>query len=277
MEQLIFGTVYLAKGIVYGMIIYMIFFCATKAANCRKEKPSEVRYITEAIFTIYIVILLQITGTFNIFSWKFTANGTFNWVPFINEDIRLILLNVLLFVPMGILIPLIFKLGRGWINISAVGAGSSILIELIQMFFAGRTADIDDILANTAGCVMGYVIFLCGKKLWQQGSKKQIGIGTFTGIAAIAVLLLSLPFNRICLGDVLLMQGNFPAWSGNTGEIYSMEGIHYTLVYGVLIELILFLVTRKKKCDFGAKAGLFICAGACALILTVMVIEQIWK
>lgn len=37
MEQLIFGTVYLAKGIVYGMIIYMIFFVRQRQQTAEKK------------------------------------------------------------------------------------------------------------------------------------------------------------------------------------------------------------------------------------------------
>lgn len=277
MDKLILGTTYFARGILFGVAIYAIFFCVAKVTGCRKGNRSGACIAVEAIFTIYLVTLLQITGVDSVFSWKFTMSGTCNWIPFSNEEIKLVLLNVLLFIPMGFFVPLIIRKSRSWIRTIAFGSGCSLLIELSQMFLIGRTADVDDFLANTAGCVIGYALFRHGKKLWQRSKgNKPIGIGTFTGLAAIAVLLFCIPFGRVCLGDVLLMQGAIPSWSGDSGTVYSMEGIHYTLVFGILLEVVFLLAAKKWNRDFGANAGFWISTSAGILILLVMGVEQVW-
>lgn len=277
MDKLILGTTYFARGLLFGAIVYAIFFCAAKVTGCRKGKCSGVRIAMEAIFTMYLVTLLQITGVDSVFSWRFTMSGTCNWVPFSNEEIKLVLLNVLLFLPMGFFVPLLIRKSRSWIRTIAFGAGCSLLIELSQMILIGRTADVDDFLANTSGCAIGYVLFQCGEKLWQRSKgNRPVGIGTFTGLAAIAVLLFCIPLGRVCLGDVLLLQGAIPAWSGDSETVYSMEGIHYTLVFGIFLEVIFLLASKKWNGDFGANAGFWISTGAGILILLVMGIEQVW-
>ena len=70
-----------------------------------------------------------------------------------------ILGNSLLFVPVGILWPVAFpKLDRFW-KVVLAGAGLSLLIEILQLPFAVRATDIDDLILNTAGCMAGYGIF----------------------------------------------------------------------------------------------------------------------
>lgn len=275
MDKLILGTTYFAKGILFGTIVYAIIFCAAKVTGCRKEKISGACIAVEWIFTIYLVTLLQITGVFSIFSWDFTMSGTCNWVPFVNEEIKLVVLNVLLFIPMGFFVPLVIRKNWDGVRTIVFGACCSLLIELSQMFLLGRTADVDDLLTNTAGSAIGYALFLCGRKLWQRSNeRKQIGVGTFDGFAAIIVLLFCTPFKRIYLGDVLLLQCAIPIWSGNSESVYSMSGIHYTLIFGLLLELLFLAVCKKRSSDFGAKAGFWISIGAGMLILLMMGLEQ---
>jgi glycopeptide antibiotics resistance protein len=67
---------------------------------------------------------------------------------------------VLLFVPLGILVPLLLpRLGRPW-RVLAVGAGVSLLVELAQLPMPGvRRADVNDLLMNVAGTGLGWLLY----------------------------------------------------------------------------------------------------------------------
>jgi glycopeptide antibiotics resistance protein len=67
--------------------------------------------------------------------------------------------NVLLFVPFGFLLPLLVpRLGRGW-QVMAIGAATSFCIELVQVTMPGiHRADINDLLLNTAGVALGWLL-----------------------------------------------------------------------------------------------------------------------
>lgn len=69
--------------------------------------------------------------------------------------------NVLLFVPFGFLLPLLApRVGGRW-RVVAVGAATSLCIELVQITMPGiHRADINDMLLNTAGVALGW--FLLG-------------------------------------------------------------------------------------------------------------------
>ena len=79
--------------------------------------------------------------------------------------------NVAMFVPSGIVLPIVYKkLNRVW-KVVAVGALISLCIELLQLPFASRASDIDDLILNTLGALVGYGIyamfrrrFVCSKK-----------------------------------------------------------------------------------------------------------------
>ena len=65
--------------------------------------------------------------------------------------------NVLLFVPLGFLLPLLVPAMRRWWQALAVGAGVSLLIELYQLAWPGvRKTSVDDLLMNALGTLLGF-------------------------------------------------------------------------------------------------------------------------
>lgn len=81
-----------------------------------------------------------------------------------------IISNILIFVPIGFLYPVVFKrLRRFWRTLAFVFL-FSFAIEFLQ-YFIGRSADIDDLLQNTTGGIAGYAVYtsfshVFGKKQW---------------------------------------------------------------------------------------------------------------
>lgn len=67
--------------------------------------------------------------------------------------------NILVFVPLGVLLVLAKPWGRrpAWPMAVATGAAFSSGIEILQ-FSIGRTADIDDVILNTLGVIVGATI-----------------------------------------------------------------------------------------------------------------------
>lgn len=88
------------------------------------------------------------------------------WVqvtPLITADPAGIILNVALFAPLGILLPLVARISSARGTLLATFL-LSLSIELVQFVLAvtvggGRIADIDDLLANCAGGLCGYGLF----------------------------------------------------------------------------------------------------------------------
>ena len=66
--------------------------------------------------------------------------------------------NVIIFVPFGILLPEIFSKTRNILKILGITFATSFFVEFIQ-FFIGRSVDIDDLMLNVLGSLIGYFIW----------------------------------------------------------------------------------------------------------------------
>ena len=96
-----------------------------------------------------------------------------NWVPMVNlldyEEFSEILLNLIgntaMFIPIGIVWPSVFKKLNTHGKVIVAGVGFSLCIEILQLPFYDRVSDVDDLILNTVGFLMGYGIYLLVKKI----------------------------------------------------------------------------------------------------------------
>ena len=76
---------------------------------------------------------------------------------------RVLLLNVIgnaaMFIPTGILLPILDRRLDSFWKVVGAGALISLCIELLQLPFAVRASDVDDLLLNTLGVALGYGIY----------------------------------------------------------------------------------------------------------------------
>lgn len=67
--------------------------------------------------------------------------------------------NIVMFIPLGILLPAVFpKLRRLW-KTTLVTAGAIILVEMAQLITLVGSCDVDDLLLNVLGAALGYGFF----------------------------------------------------------------------------------------------------------------------
>ncbi|MFS0693250.1 VanZ family protein [Streptomyces nitrosporeus] len=72
--------------------------------------------------------------------------------------------NLALGVPFGILLPLFSRRTRGVLRVGLLTVATMLLVELIQgTLITGRAFDVDDVLLNTTGALLGYL--LVGRRL----------------------------------------------------------------------------------------------------------------
>ncbi|MFJ8457522.1 VanZ family protein [Lysinibacillus xylanilyticus] len=108
-------------------------------------------------------------GLFDYSDWRLTTNFVpfetilryINYSQYFNLDIIIINLlgNLLIFTPMGFLLPLLSKKYRKAWSIICVGFFSSLAVETVQFIFRVGSADIDDLILNTLGAWLGYLVY----------------------------------------------------------------------------------------------------------------------
>ena len=72
--------------------------------------------------------------------------------------------NTAMFVPLGIIWPSVFRKLDTPAKVISAGVGLSAFIEILQLPFFDRVSDIDDLLLNSLGYLVGYGIYLIVKK-----------------------------------------------------------------------------------------------------------------
>lgn len=142
-------------------------------------------YLWKALFFIYIIILLKavvfklptdIMRTL-VDSWdeSVVRNGMAgaNFTPFRTIDMYIrywdwgslrsfenLIGNVLAFLPFGIFLPSIWKNCRNIFVCAGYGLTFVLGIELFQMFSGFGIFDVDDIILNCTGILVGYILYL---------------------------------------------------------------------------------------------------------------------
>ncbi|NMM64349.1 VanZ family protein [Clostridium sp. P21] len=123
---------------------------------------SRIHYGMAIAFAIYIISVFHFTGTgtlYDILYYRFEITQKLNFIPFSNEiDIVVYLQNILLFIPFGILLPSLWKKYDKVLYILVSGFSFSMFIEVTQLL-NNRSTDIDDLILNTIGGLIGYGIY----------------------------------------------------------------------------------------------------------------------
>jgi len=79
--------------------------------------------------------------------------------PALRDAVKQIGGNLLLGVPFGVLVPVVAPRARGLLRVLLLTATVMLLVEFAQgALVTGRAFDIDDVILNTAGALIGYLI-----------------------------------------------------------------------------------------------------------------------
>ena len=123
------------------------------------------------------------------------------------EDWKNGILNILLFVPLGVVLPLLWNSFRNTKKAILFGFTMSLAIELLQIL-TFRATDVNDLITNTFGALFG---FLCAKVLLQSFPSTK-GIADNAKIKDLLLFLMIVltvmfflyPFVSAALWDLLL-------------------------------------------------------------------------
>ena len=76
--------------------------------------------------------------------------------------------NTAMFLPIGVIWPLVFPRLDSHKKVIAAGVGFSLCIEILQLPFFDRVTDIDDLLLNSLGYLAGYALYLLAKGIFRK-------------------------------------------------------------------------------------------------------------
>ncbi len=148
---------FLLPGLTAGILFLLL---SEIALYFRGERVTGLRRIFTVATELYLAGVFTLTMPFG--AYHPFADDSLNLIPFkalihaFSEPLNFFG-NLLLYLPLGIFLPLLFVRGRGWLFALKTGAALSFSIELLQLFTT-KSMDIDDILLNTLGTLAGLLI-----------------------------------------------------------------------------------------------------------------------
>jgi glycopeptide antibiotics resistance protein len=155
-------------------------------------KNKVLRTCISFLFVVYILILIKLillkspgdlkSHFIDDYSWKLLKKNISegNYIPFYTVKYYFAGIdkmkytkenlagNVLLFFPLGIFLPLLFRKVCGFQRIIIAGFLLSLSFELIQLFAILGNFDVDDIILNMLGTALGFGIYILIIELMKQ-------------------------------------------------------------------------------------------------------------
>jgi len=175
-----------------------------KGKNMQKYSKAVQNSLLYSVFVLYVIILF----VFLLETWDFFDAGreihrSINLVPLhsitnylFGEDIGQrgfsfmnVFGNIILFIPLGIYLPLFKRDKRMGINVLWIFL-ISLSVEIIQYIFGIGASDIDDIILNTLGGFIGIAIYKGLLYLLKDENKTRFAITVVATIIAVPVLFL---------------------------------------------------------------------------------------
>ncbi|MCR5060552.1 MAG: VanZ family protein [Saccharofermentans sp.] len=161
--ELIFAVVWILFRVVAALV--------TRKFDIKRELLLLLIYFNLAVIIRFVYFPLE-ELTDLVISVHFYQKPAINLVPFVNildyraasSAVTNVLGNLLLFVPLGILVPVSFKKFDSFPKTVLAGFLISLAIELTQLVTPGRVTDVDDLIVNTLGAAVGYFIYALVKK-----------------------------------------------------------------------------------------------------------------
>lgn len=146
-------------------------------------KKSRHKLLVGIVFVIYLVMLVYFMFFAEVLGRSITSESyNYNLIPFkeISRFIKYsdilgmravaanLLGNVIAFVPFGLFLPGMINNRFGYIGMFFLSLDLSLFIEISQLITKVGSFDVDDLILNTIGGVIGYCIYRLIRKFYKR-------------------------------------------------------------------------------------------------------------
>lgn len=153
----------LAAG-VFGSGFIIWYLCYFKR-KCKDKKLNKGKVFLWCVFVIYMVVVFGATmlsrgnfyGNTKIYPIFYSYRDA--WNDFSITEWRNIILNICMFVPLGVFLPILLKRMNSFWKVSLGGFFVTLFIETSQLFLKRGVFEIDDLIGNTVGTMIGYGMY----------------------------------------------------------------------------------------------------------------------
>lgn len=141
-------------------VLLLPIFCFLHK-RCFHDTKKTISYF---LFSLYLCAVYVVVGLPDIRYIRLDFNINLTPFAYMFSDYRSTSLNVLLFVPLGFFLTVLWKSFRKIHFTVLFGFCTSLLIELLQIF-TFRATDVNDLMTNTVGTLLGWCIGMLALRL----------------------------------------------------------------------------------------------------------------
>ncbi|WP_299537828.1 VanZ family protein [uncultured Streptomyces sp.] len=145
----------------------LVLFAAVTVVQVWRGRWRKYHALLQLAAGVYLSAVLSLTIFPLNVTWGVYANqapwvGQINFIPLLTADLTFVP-NVLMLVPAGFLLPLLFRHATSPGRAALITATVSLTLEAAQLLSYivlnnGRSVDVNDVLANTLGGLAGYAL-----------------------------------------------------------------------------------------------------------------------
>lgn len=153
-------------GLIYPVLLVMApVFLYQIVMSVRRKRSTSVHYLWSYVMMLYLWMVFSVTGMGTV--WDMIRKGgleasfrqaNISLIPFQSEGAFTYCMNIVMLMPLGFLLPYIWKQFRSIAKTAVTGLTVSAMIEFSQIF-TNRLVDVDDLIMNTIGAMLGYIIW----------------------------------------------------------------------------------------------------------------------
>jgi len=131
-----------------GVVLFMVFKGVRTGF-----KWSSVLLLIKYVFLVFCsTVIFRPTGETR--QYDFHPFWSYDRPEFLVENI----MNVIVFIPVGLLLGSLLRVKGSWLVALLIGCSISITIEALQFCFMKGFSEVDDVMHNMVGCIVGYIL-----------------------------------------------------------------------------------------------------------------------
>ena len=178
-------------GIEFLLIALYFFYYRKRQSDHQKQLPLK-QLLLGAIFIGYIVFVLELTvigrGTSHYMQMNLQPFSGYidAWKKYSLRDLQNCLFNILMFVPLGMFLPLLIAKFKEFKWLLLVVVGATMSIETYQTLSGAGIFEVDDLINNSLGGIIGYQLYRLATSI---AHNKKVKLKSLIGNLAIPLLM----------------------------------------------------------------------------------------
>ena len=157
------------NGVPFVVVIVTCLFVCSIVLLLFRVKTNYSVFVRQASFCllmgyVFLVLCTTIFYREETFEKRYYLQPLWSYSVLYNKLLAQILMNVMLFIPIGFFVGGALKKKHIW-NTIGIGFAFTFFIELTQLITTRGVFNVDDIIHNTIGCVIGFLCFVACYKM----------------------------------------------------------------------------------------------------------------